>query len=307
MMQIHLRKSGMGSLWYLTTDKGLSRDKIAEIQKRITRLQGERDFYAYSAWIFETKPQLHAHFVFIGDATIRKKLEQAAFGPHIKIGPVYDLNKLLSGYHAKERTPQAGWSRKRQLGWRKTGSHKLEGGGSRVRLSRELERDAIEAGLVGAWQHTNAKRKQDRKEYRKRPLTARATRLSGQILLGFPELSKPVARLQAFGGGLIPPAVAAEIEFRRKQRGLTQRQLAAIIGISQGQYANAIRGHDPISALSVNRMREVLMRGPDKLPRTAHKPAGAIKSGEACIPHPDSRTITDGFGDAKLPLGSRQR
>ena len=120
----------------------------------------------------------------------------------------------MKGYQAKERTPQAGYGRERQLGGRITGSHKLEGGGDRVRLSRELELDAIQAGLVETWQRTNAKRKADRKEYRKRPLTARAPRLSGQILL-FPDM-RPVARLQAFGGGYIPPAVADEIEFRRR-------------------------------------------------------------------------------------------
>ena len=139
-----------------------------------------------------------------------------------------------------------------------TGSHKLEGGGDRVRLSRELELDAIQAGLVETWQRTNAKRKADRKEYRKRPLTARAPRLSGQILL-FPELSKPVARLQAFGGGYIPRPVADEIEFRRRQRDLSQRELAALVGRSQGQLANALRGHDPISAAVVNRLRDVLL------------------------------------------------
>ena len=110
----------------------------------------------------------------------------------------------MKGYQAKERTPQAGFGRKRQLGGRITGSHKLEGGGDRVRLSRELELDAIEQALVEPWQRTNAKRKADRKEYRKRPLTARAPRLSGQILL-FPDM-RPVARLQAFGGGYIPRA-----------------------------------------------------------------------------------------------------
>jgi hypothetical protein len=37
-----------------------------------------------------------------------------------------------------------------------------------VRLSRELERDAIEAGCVEPWQHTNAKRSVEEKPYRVR-------------------------------------------------------------------------------------------------------------------------------------------
>src|ERR1700740_2329029 len=50
-------------------------------------------------------------------------------------------------------------STSRAFAGRIPGSHKLEGGGDRVRLSRELERDAVDAGLVGEWQRTNAKRK----------------------------------------------------------------------------------------------------------------------------------------------------
>lgn len=256
-MQRYLQSVSDGELWFLSTDKGVSRDTVAKIQRRINRLQHDRDFYAYSAWCFETRPKVHAHFIFVGDSAVVERLKRSAFGPTITIKPVYDLPRLLQGYQAKERTPQAGWGRGHKLGGRIKGSHKIEGGGDRVRLSRELERDAIEAGLVGAWQRTNAKRKTDRKEYRKRPLTARAPRLAGQILL-FPNM-KPVAGLQAFGGGYVPPAVAAEIEFRRQQRDLSQRQLAALVGRLQGQLANALRGHDPISAPVVNRLRDALL------------------------------------------------
>ena len=55
-----------------------------------------------------------------------------------------------------------------------------------------------------------------------------------------------MARLQGFGGGYIHRAVADEIEFRRQQRGLSQSKLASLVGRSQGQLANALRGHDPI-------------------------------------------------------------
>ena len=85
-----------------------------------------------------------------------------------------------------------------------------------MRLSDPLKHDAIAAGYIQPWARDNAKRKPDRKGYRLRssgPL-ARAPRESGQLLL-FPEFSKPVARLQAFRGGRMPPAVAAEAEFRR--------------------------------------------------------------------------------------------
>jgi transcriptional regulator with XRE-family HTH domain len=57
----------------------------------------------------------------------------------------------------------------------------------------------------------------------------------------------------------VPPAVAVEIEFLRRQRGLSQREIAAKIGRSQGQLASALRGHDPISGAAINRLRDILL------------------------------------------------
>jgi hypothetical protein len=257
---LHLMKRRVrveGELWWLTTPKGATRNEVAAIQKRITRLQGDQDFYCYSALVFETRPKLHAHIVFVGNPEIAARLKRSEICQGCDVEPVSDPDGLSKSYLIKERTPQAGY-RRSDLGGRIRGRHPIEGGGDRVRLSRELERDAIEAGLIQNWQHTNAKRKKGRKDYRKRALTRRAPRQSGQILL-FPELSKPVARLHSFGGGLMPPAVAAEVEFRRRLLDLSQRELAARVGLSQGQYANAMRGHDPISARATNRLRDVLL------------------------------------------------
>jgi hypothetical protein len=69
------------------------------------------------------------------------------------------------------------------LGGRIKGSHRLEGGGDRVRLSCELERDAIEAGYVEPWRHTNARRSAVRKPY--------SPRRRGQV--GSAPIVQPVA------------------------------------------------------------------------------------------------------------------
>jgi Helix-turn-helix domain len=184
------------------------------------------------------------------------------FGEAVEAAPVTNPVGLVRKYLAKERTPQAGYRRQHLLGGRVKGGHYLAGGGDRVRLSRHLERDTIEAGYVEAWRHTNARRSPDRKAYRTRPLTRKAPRLAGQISL-IPEIDRPVSRLHEFGGGHVPPAVALEIEHLRNRRGLSQRELAARIGVSQGQYANARRGHDPLSAFAVNRLREALCDSTD--------------------------------------------
>jgi hypothetical protein len=259
LMELHCQpKRG---LWLLHTNKGTARSSISSIQKRITRLQREYGLRPYNVTTFETRSGLHAHIVFLGNRELADRLKRSsAFGEFIQVDSVTDPRGLARKYLAKERTPQAGYGREHLLGGRLRGSHRLDGGGDRVRLSRDLERDAISAGYVEPWQHTNARRSAERKAYRLRRLYPRkALRLAGQLPL-LPELNRPVARLRDFGGGLMPPSVAREIEFLRRQLGLSQTQLANQIGRSQGQLANALRGRDPISGTVVNRLREILIR-----------------------------------------------
>ena len=168
-----------GRLWWASLNKGSSRDLIADVQKRITKLQGQNALPLYNVTVFEIGGGLHAHFAFVGNPDIVSRLRHsAAFGHLLEIQPVTNARGLTCNYHAKERTPQAGYRRSHVLGGRRPGSHKLPGGGDRVRLSRELERDAIEGGYVEAWRHTNAKRTPERKPYRSRlpPKTSETSR-----------------------------------------------------------------------------------------------------------------------------------
>jgi hypothetical protein len=265
------------SLWFATTDKGTSRSVVEAIGKRITKLQSKHGLPRYSATTFESRGGLHAHITFIGNRAIVQGLKSStAFGNALRadeaIKPVTDANGLVRKYLAKERTPQAGYGREHVLGGRLKGSHQLKGGGDRVRLSEALKLDAINANYVKPWQHTNARRADKRKGYRLRgggPL-ARAPRLAGQLPL-LPELERPVSRLHDFGGGIVPAAVALELEHRRRQLCLSQREYAAKLGVSQGQYANARRGHDPLSAFAVNRARELPVGGSADPDNTAQK------------------------------------
>ena len=145
-----------GELWWLTTPKGSSREEIAACQKRITREQTAYGLPQYSVWVFESRPLLHAHIIFLGNSSIADVLRRSKLCTDTNIERITNIDGLKR-YLAKERTPQAGY-RRRDLGGRIRGSHRLPGGGDRVRLSRQLERDAIEAGLVQPWKHTNAKR-----------------------------------------------------------------------------------------------------------------------------------------------------
>ena len=175
-MELHCMRSRAG-LWGATTARATPRDVIADIWKRITRLQGNYGIRQYSVITFEKSGGIHAHITFLGTRHIAKRLKQSTrFGDLLDIRPVTDSNGLTRKYLAKERTPQAGYGREHILGGRIRGSHRLPGGGDRVRLSRELERDAIEAGYVEAWQHTNARRSPARKPYPERRAKSRTSR-----------------------------------------------------------------------------------------------------------------------------------
>jgi hypothetical protein len=167
-------KPRRSKLWWATTNKGSSRAVIADLQKRITRLQGKHHLPRYNATTFETRGGLHAHIAFIGNTETADSLKSSArFGEITHVAPVTDPDGLARKYLAKERTPQAGYGRERVLGGRLKGSHRLPGGGDRVRLSRDLELDAIDAGYVRDWQHTNARRSTERKPYGQHRLAAR--------------------------------------------------------------------------------------------------------------------------------------
>lgn len=229
-----------------------------DIWKRIRRLQIDAGLKPYIVIVRETKGP---HLVYLGSDEIEGRLQRHRFDGDVQFDPVTDPLKLRRGYLVKERTSQANYKRQQFFkGGRIKGSHELPGGGDRVRLSGELERDAIAAGYIDPWRKTNARRTPAtaRKDYRKRPIVKRACQLSGQIAL-LPEIERPVTRLRDFNGGKVPPNVAREIEFRRKQLGLQQWFLCHYIGIKQPTYSNAMAGRFPLSQFAAWRLRDVLL------------------------------------------------
>lgn len=266
-------------IWWLTTDYGTDRKTIHALWDRVTTCQRVAGIpRRYSLLLFETgeKPgsldghdlgNLHGNIVFIGDldGRIAEKLKRSKYGSIIKVQAVTDLENLLLRYLPKECTPQAKHAFGDAICKRRPGSHRRSGGGDNVRLSVDLFRAMQVAGKIKDGPRTYARRKppSQRKRtehYSPRPgqkLRKTAPRPAGQIPL-LPELDRPVSRLRDFGGGFIPSNVAREIEHKRHRLGLSQSQLARLIGRSQGQLANALRGHDPISRTAVNRLREAL-------------------------------------------------
>ncbi len=106
---MHLMKRQVchtGEIWFLSTAKGSTFDAIAKVQKRIGRLQGDHDLFKYSAWVFETHPNLHAHFIFIGNSNIAEALRRSEVCAGSDVRLVIDPDGLSKKYLVKERTPK---------------------------------------------------------------------------------------------------------------------------------------------------------------------------------------------------------
>lgn len=195
------------------------------------------------------------------DDVIARLLASQTYGAGLQGGaqPVSDLRGLRN-YLLKESTPQA-WVAAGRSFRRELGSHRLgEGGGDRLRLSRELENDMLEARLIEPRRRTYACRRLTSEKRRSAKLTNPKFNVieGGQIAL-FPV--RPPCRLRDFAHGIMPRAVALEVEFHRKRLGLSQSQLAARVGIKQPQLSNVLRGHDRMAAWVVTRLRDVLLSG----------------------------------------------
>lgn len=265
---VHCMLKQRRQLWFATLGDGLQQMTPGEARsvvdcflKALVTKQGKRGLPQHWVLVWECGGGLHAHVVFIANKGIVDGLRNSArFRQFLNVRWAYRPNGLPC-YLSKERTPQAQYGVGDFIGGaRKRGSHQLPGGGDRVRLSKALKADAIAAGYIENWQATNAKRSEARapsRPYRIR--RSKSPRVTPQQACMFPELSKPPVRLKDFNGGMLTPAQAQEVEFRRQRLGLSQYQAAQLIGISQPHYANVVRGHDSMSRFAARQLREVLL------------------------------------------------
>ena len=254
-----------------------------EVKSLLVRHQDRAGLPLYWIEVIEVSPHRHSHLVFVGSKEIGDALHAAfpslfvsGVGKGKAIARVHDQRGLVD-YLSWERTPQASAS----LGLvRKKGTFRLEGLGDRVKLSRDLKRDAISAGLVEPWQATNTARKPKIEDRRPLHSGRRATpkpnaasffpspamvapvadvgaiQLTGQLEL-FPKVAP--ARLRVYQGGLMPAAVAMETRHLQKRHGLSQQELANRIGISRPQLANGLQGTYGLSNWASARLRDVLL------------------------------------------------
>lgn len=264
----YLRRQGVGAVIHAAPlpDEGLVRDLARDVKSRIALYQKRAEMRRRPLWthVNEAVPSYHWHIVapFPTRAYAEKFIDALntaeAFLKHghaaIDAGLVTDWNGLL-GYLAGEATPQAWYAAGKSFP-RVPGSHALgEGGGDRVILSPAVEASLVRAEKVEPRRRTYAARALTRpsKSKRSRALAA------GELQLSlFPQLEKPVARLGEWTEGVAPPAVVIELEFRRKQKGLTQAALAKRAGMSRERYTNIVQRRFGATAWGVQRIREAL-------------------------------------------------
>ena len=112
--------------------------------------------------IWETRPRPHVHLIAAAPRGKVKLMCQSieaskALGDvDIDACPVTNINRLVS-YLTKEQTTEsrfAGGLQTRRI----RGSHKLPEGGDRQHISRALETELLQAGLIKPWTKTNARR-----------------------------------------------------------------------------------------------------------------------------------------------------
>lgn len=248
----------------LDLKSGEAREELGRFKSQLGQAQKRAGYPQYWVEVLEVTGGLHGNPIFVGDETIARRLCRS-FSKYMQNGyggeghamqPVTDAMKLASRYLTKERTIQANYA----LGWshrtRMKGSHRMEGGGDRVRLSKALEAEALAAGAIQPWQRTYARRSTfmsvavvEAPETAPKPI--------GQLYL-FQELERPIARLADFTAGILSPSASLELEHRRKRLGLSQSQLGRLAGLSQPQIANAVGRKFGLSRHAANRIKAAL-------------------------------------------------
>ena len=239
----------------LTQPSTESYKTFSKVKSRLVRLQERSDLPQYWCETFEVTNGLHDNLIFTGTASIAENLKSAfpdCFKGEKSIQLVTD-RKALETYLVKESTPQASHLSPQ----RKKGSHRCAGLGDRVSLSRALKRKVLASGDVKDWKITYAKRSPEPRTYAKRMKPSGYMKPSGQIEL-FPDIVQQATRLKNYNGGILSPSAALELEYRRKQAGLSQKGLGTISGLSQPQIANAVHCRFGLSRQAAKRLKEVL-------------------------------------------------
>jgi hypothetical protein len=229
-----------------------ARDAIRDLEARITRDQERAHLPKYRVTVYESVGGFHAHIVCMATPQLIERWRASAeFTPFCvgedAIQQVTDPHRLAQRYLTKERRP-APPGTQRHLGARVPGSHRIEGGGDRVRLSAQLKADALAKDLITPWKRTKAKTP-------KPPSTERTSaaiespKVLRETLFDLPGLpakaaqavrpkrARPPIATKHEGQGELPLAMPDIADLIRTIPG-SDAERATLIGVSRAQVTN---------------------------------------------------------------------
>ena len=218
-----------------------------KVKNHVVTFQRRNGCPAYWLEVLEPRPRLHVHL--IAAAPARRLLSMidslstsALFGERTKVKRVYDMPRLAR-YLSKLATPQAHYAT--DFAFRRVkGSHVMQG--DRVRLSRELERDMLAAGVIRPFARTYAKRLPKAPallaeiEIRYRDSLFDAEPLL--LLAPPPKLKAPPRNRDKIPPPSLPLAYPPSIADLLAGLGPTHEAIAERVGLSRPQVTNIIVG-----------------------------------------------------------------
>lgn len=187
-----------------------------------------------------------------------ESIEASILFDDISAKPIAHMAGVVS-YLSKECTPQA-WGASGFSVRREQGSHKLPGGGDRVRLSRTLEAELIEAGRIEKYAKSYSKRAAPRIDVEGLTRDFERARIGLFFVDDLPEapLTKPKAAIvPRKREKIVPPSLPIELPSLTDTLaglGPTHQAIADCVGISRQQATNIIVGRFGMSRQVARRL-----------------------------------------------------
>jgi hypothetical protein len=262
-------------LWYAVVSDQYAeersiRDRIRDFKSDLARAQ-KRSGLSACCWLemLEGEPAVHSNILFPLDGPKAQRLIDGLLRSAKLPGDMLQIDQVTEAdgaawfvaYCAAERITQARYIGVGKLAKRLPGSHPLGlGGGSRVRLSKALEAELLENGLVRPWRHSYAARSLP-KPLEPKPLAVQPDGLFEAL----PEATAPPKPLPSqkpiprppLTAPTLPLAMAPTVAELLTRLASTHAAIAERVGLSRPQVTNLINGQFGASRRVVRRVLEL--------------------------------------------------
>lgn len=235
-------------------DRRAVNEMARKLKSHVVLEQRRADFEPWWVEVLEGRPSVHTNVIAPLPADAAERIALApAYDGHVHVQPVTDMVGLTK-YLLKETTPQAAY----KTGVRRlAGSHVLDGGGDRVRLSKALGAALLEEGRIEPWTRSYAARAATTTPVTTTTVSpVQSAPTPAVVAPAFP--CEPEGQFSLFDATTAPTVnVMQLVEEKRRRLHISQREAARQLGgLNQPGYANALREHDKLGAWRRNRALE---------------------------------------------------